>query len=211
MGGPLPKQFLKISGKPVIFHTIEIFSPTDKMILVLPQDFIGTWKEICSEYDNVRDHFVVSGGETRFHSVRNGLESLGSESELVAIHDAARPLTTRELAEKAFREAAIHGSAIPVIPVNDTIRELEAETSRIVPRQKLRIVQTPQVFSREVITSAYRSEFNPSFTDDAAILESMGMRVNYFRGENQNLKITFPEDLVIAEAILNHRKSQFRP
>lgn len=204
LGGEIPKQFLPIGGIPILMRTIKIFYQYDnsiKIIVVLPKDHFAYWKELCQQYNFTISHEIVDGGETRFHSVKNGL-SLATDG-LVGIHDAARPFTSIELIKRSFDSAKEHGSAIPIIDLVDSLRKIGGDgTSYIVDRSAYKMVQTPQVFDVEILKTAYQSDFDPSFTDDASVVESTGKSVYLVGGERNNIKITTSFDLVLAKTIL---------
>lgn len=202
-GGDTPKQFLEISGKPLLYYPMKVFEPLAHIILVLPHDNISLWNDLCRRYGIRISHNIIPGGASRPESVKNGLEAIPVSEGFVAIHDAVRPLVSADLAENAFLEAIKFGSAVPVVKVNDTIRKLSGNTSNIVDRTDLRQVQTPQVFDLKLITQAYQQKFDPSFTDDAALVEAIGHKVHYFQGEALNFKITMKEDLEIAKQLIS--------
>jgi 2-C-methyl-D-erythritol 4-phosphate cytidylyltransferase len=204
MGGALPKQFTIVGGEPILARTINTFHkalPASRIVVVLPADQIEFWRNYSSRF-SVAKHSMVEGGAERFYSVKNGIEALSEGVDLIAIHDGVRPLASKEMILRAVACAAEHGSAIPVVEVVDSIRTVEGNTSRIVPRSSLRAVQTPQIFSAPTIRVAYDTTFSPAFTDDASVVEAMGERVTLCEGERSNIKITTPEDLTIAEALL---------
>lgn len=207
-GGPVPKQFLELAGKPVLMHTIEKFSRLQpvSIILVLPQGQFGHWRQLCEEYALTVPHRVVAGGESRFHSVKNALDAVDVEvGDLVAVHDGVRPLVSVDLIDRLFTAAAECGAAIPVVPMTDSVRLLNADgSSRALPRALLRAVQTPQAFDGTVLKAAYDVPFSPDFTDDASVVEMTGKQVKLVDGETTNIKITHPLDIVVAEDILNH-------
>ena len=208
MGGEMPKQFLPLSGKPMLMHTVRAFfdySSDIHITLVLHPDYMDHWDDLCRQYGCPTPHRVVAGGERRFDSVKNGLDTLQGEG-VVAIHDAVRPLVNQKLIADSFSEAALYGTAIPVIPLNDTIREISNGSSRIVDRTNLFMVQTPQVFSLPAIKDAYRQPYSAGFTDDAAVIEASGGKINFIPGDPENFKITFREDMTRAEMILNERR-----
>ena len=204
MGTPTPKQFLELNNLPVIMHSMAAFlaySTSVKLILVLPEDFVADWKSLCEKYQFTHAHEICIGGNTRFQSVKNGLKLAGDEG-LVAIHDAARPLLSQFLIDYCFKEAALKGNAVPSLHLKDSVRELSGEENRPIDRDKLRLIQTPQVFEASLIKKAFEQAFKSSFTDDASVVESMGIGINLVAGEEKNIKITTPVDLTIAEAIL---------
>lgn len=214
MGGDLPKQFIPIEGKPVLIHTLEAFyrwDDTAELILVLPEDHQPYWKMLCKEIGCKAPHQIVNGGETRFHSVRNGLhflkekriaEGLSGEKALVAIHDGVRPLVTMEVIQNCFAEAKLSGAAIPIVPVVDSLRECTDQGSRPVDRSRYQAVQTPQVFDFDLLIQAYEQPYTELFTDDASVVESLGHEVKTVPGNRENIKITTPMDLLLAEALI---------
>ena len=208
MGGPQPKQFLELAGRPVLMHTLEAFDRWDasaRLIVVLPEDQIDTWKRLCEAHVFGRTHHVVAGGETRFHSVRNGLGAVASNG-LIAVHDGVRPLVAPSVIAACFAAAADGGAAVPVVPVVESVREVDADGgSRPVDRTRLRVVQTPQVFRADVLRAAYCLPYDPRFTDDASVVEASGVAVRLVPGNRENIKLTTPMDLLLAEQLM-HRE-----
>lgn len=205
MGGPQPKQFLELAGRPVLMHTLEAFDRWDasaRLIVVLPEDQIDTWKRLCEAHVFSRIHRVVAGGETRFHSVRNGLGAVASNG-LIAVHDGVRPLVAPSVIAACFAAAADGGAAVPVVPVVESVREVDADGgSRPVDRTRLRMVQTPQVFRADVLRAAYCLPYDPRFTDDASVVEASGVAVHLVPGNRENIKLTTPMDLLLAEQLM---------
>ena len=205
MGGPQPKQFLELAGRPVLMHTLEAFDRWDasaRLIVVLPEDQIETWKRLCEAHVFGRIHRVVAGGETRFHSVRNGLGAVASDG-LIAVHDGVRPLVAPSVIAACLAAAADGGAAVPVVPVVESVREVDADGgSRPVDRTRLRVVQTPQVFRADVLRAAYRLPYDPRFTDDASVVEASGVAVRLVPGNRENIKLTTPMDLLLAEQLM---------
>lgn len=205
MGGPQPKQFLELAGRPVLMHTLEAFDRWDasaRLIVVLPEDQIDTWKRLCEAHVFGRIHRVVAGGETRFHSVRNGLDAVASDG-LIAVHDGVRPLVAPSVIAACFAAAADGGAAVPVVPVVESVREVDADGgSRPVDRTRLRVVQTPQVFRADVLRAAYCLPYDPRFTDDASVVEASGVAVRLIPGNRENIKLTTPMDLLLAEQLM---------
>lgn len=204
MGSDLPKQFLPIGGKPVLMHTIEAFHHFDrtmKIILVLPQEQQTYWQELCAKHSFVIEHTVVDGGETRFHSVKNGLACVNSG--LVGVHDGVRPFVSPEVIKCCYELAAIKKAVIPVIDVVETVRHITETGSETVSRNDYKLVQTPQVFDAELLKQAYAQEYTPFFTDDASVVEAMGVSVCLAEGNRENIKITTPFDLKISSALVN--------
>ncbi len=205
MGGPQPKQFLELAGRPVLMHTLEAFDRWDasaRLIVVLPEDQIDTWKRLCEAHVFGRIHRVVAGGETRFHSVQNGLGAVASDG-LIAVHDGVRPLVAPSVIAACFAAAADGGAAVPVVPVVESVREVDADGgSRPVDRARLRVVQTPQVFRADVLRAAYCLPYDPRFTDDASVVEASGVAVRLVPGNRENIKLTTPMDLLLAEQLM---------
>ena len=207
MGGDIPKQFLPIKGKPVLMRTIERFhecSPQLRVILVLPREQQDYWHTLCRDYSFGIDHTVVDGGDTRFGSCRNGLAAIPDDEEgVVGIHDGVRPFVSADTVERCFAQARQCGAAIPVLPVTDSLRRVsgDGKSSHGVNRSEYRAVQTPQAFSIQVLKKAYRQPYQDSFTDDASVVEAMGVKVDMVEGNRENIKLTTPFDLKIAETL----------
>ncbi len=203
MGTDIPKQFLEIAGKPVLMHTIERFISFDKsvkIIIVLPDNHLSYWEELKVKYSFDIPHTVVKGGSSRFLSVKNGLV-YADKPGLVAIHDGVRPFVSIGTIKRCFEGAKKHGNAIPVISAADSLRIITDKGSIAVDRHNIRQVQTPQVFDIELIKKAFLQEYNPSFTDDATVLEKTGEEINMVEGNVENIKITNSGDLIISEAL----------
>ena len=204
MGSDLPKQFIPVSGKPVLMRTIEAFHSYDSnidIILVLPYSHQVYWKELCANYHFGIPHTIAMGGETRFHSVKNGLGLVNGG--IVAVQDGVRPFASKEMIGRCFDAAEKYHAVIPVIDSTDSLREMTDGTkSRIIDRSKIRLVQTPQVFHTDILKKAYETEFKDTFTDDASVVEAMGIDVHLVKGEVTNIKITTPLDLKIGELIV---------
>jgi 2-C-methyl-D-erythritol 4-phosphate cytidylyltransferase len=210
MGGDLPKQFMPVCGKPVLMHTIQAFYDYDtqiRIILVLPEDQIAYWEQLCETQAFAIPHQLVKGGETRFHSVKNGLMEVG-ENTLVGVHDGVRPLVSREIIAEAYRIAESEKAAFPAIPVTDSVRERgnDLGESHAVDRSQYFLVQTPQVFLSDILLDAYSQDYRESFTDDVSVVESAGIcRPVMFEGNRENIKITSPVDLIIAKHLMKCR------
>lgn len=261
MGADLPKQFLPIGGRPVLMHTLEAFEraiPGIQLVLVLPADQQDFWRDLCLQHAFTLPHTIATGGPTRFHSVKNGLKSLGLspnsspireltpnpsprgegnfwEESLVAVHDGVRPFVSEDVIRRCFAAARDHGAAVPVVPVVETLRQLSpaaspsssspsvastspssplvgafggfpadvaASSSRTVDRSLFRLVQTPQTFQLPLLLRAYEQPYREAFTDDASVVEALGHPITLVEGNRENIKITTPFDLVIAEALL---------
>jgi 2-C-methyl-D-erythritol 4-phosphate cytidylyltransferase len=200
-----PKQFIELLGKPVLMYTLEAFNRFDsnmEVIVVLPAEQIAYWEQLCLNYDFPLRHRVVAGGETRFQSVKNGLSALSS-CDLVAIHDGVRPLVSQTTIENCFSLAEKQGTAIPVLPVVESLREGSMEESVPVNRSLYYSVQTPQIFSTSTLLKAYEQPYDHLFTDDASVVERAGFNVSLVEGNRENIKITHPVDLKIAEYFLS--------
>ena len=199
-----PKQFLEIRDKPVIFHSIMAFADFFEdflPVVVLCKSQMKRWQELCRIHNFTLPHKLAEGGATRFQSVRNGLSLIPDEG-LVAIHDAVRPLVSRQTIINCLGDAAKYGSAVPSTPVVDSIREIVGQTNRILNRETLRNIQTPQVFDAKLIKKAYQQDYSSSFTDCASVFENAGNTVHLTDGNVENIKITTPYDLVIADALM---------
>ncbi len=207
MGGELPKQFLPLSGKPVLMRTLELFEgEVNRIILVLPEDHIPFWQELCQRYHFTLPHTVALGGETRFHSVRSGLSHLPQEG-LVAVHDGVRPLASQALIRRSFEEAERSGAALPACPVTDSLRLRQDEgKSEAVDRSRYVAVQTPQTFDLGRLQRAYQHAYSPLFTDDASVYEAASLgSITLIDGEETNIKLTTPRDLLLAELLLREK------
>ncbi len=204
MKSEIPKQFIEIAGKPILMHTIEKFREFDgsiEIITVLPENQLRFWSELQEKYSFSVPHTLVKGGKTRFDSVRNGLGFI-YEPGLVAIHDGVRPFVSIETIKRCFDTAEKHGNAVPVISPSDSLRIVAENGNEPVDRTKIKLIQTPQVFRTELIRYAYRQDYIPEFTDDAIVLERTGAKINLVEGNRENIKITNPEDLIIAGALI---------
>ncbi len=204
-GSTIPKQFLPLKGLPILMHTIRRFASFDsamQIVVVLPESQLSYWRELCSEYQFAVSHEIAIGGKTRFESVSNGLR-LVEEGAVVAVHDGVRPLVSEVVLRRVFDLAEQKGSAIPVMPSKESVRMIDEEgMSHAVDRSTIRMVQTPQVFRYETIIRAYKQPFSELFTDDASVVEAAGQTVFLTEGNAENVKITTPEDLLFAEAVM---------
>ncbi|MDT8401651.1 MAG: 2-C-methyl-D-erythritol 4-phosphate cytidylyltransferase [Bacteroidales bacterium] len=207
MGSKVPKQFLMLAGKPLIFHTINKFTDYDpgiEIILVLPRGTETRWKELCEQFDFSHKHGIVEGGSERFDSVKNGL-SMVRQQALVAVHDAVRPLVSPGTIDRAFSMAEKKGNAVPFIRPTESVREIvDNKTNRSLRRDRLALIQTPQVFRSDILLASYARSYKPSFTDDASVVEAAGHKINLVEGNRENIKITTMDDLVLAEAMINY-------
>lgn len=210
MGAEIPKQFIELAGLPVLMHTITAFRKTFQdmeIIVVLPESQIRNWKNLCLKHNFILPFETCVGGETRFHSVKNGLSMLEGDG-LVGIHDGVRPLVSEETIKRCYNDAAIYGNSVPVIEIVETVRLLDSDKSSIVDRSHLRLVQTPQVFRVQSLKEAYNLEYKPHFTDDASVLENSGEIIHLTEGNRENIKITHPLDLLIGECLLRKMLEQ---
>ncbi|MBQ2958760.1 MAG: 2-C-methyl-D-erythritol 4-phosphate cytidylyltransferase [Alistipes sp.] len=204
MQSALPKQFMMLGGLPVVAHTINTFSealPGAEIVVVLPEEHIPLWRNLAARFD-IAVHRCIAGGKERFHSVKNGLDALSEEVEYVAVHDGVRALATKKMILRVQLAAEETEAAIPVTEVVDSYRRVDGSESYIVPRSALRIVQTPQTFSAELLRRAYEQPFSDKFTDDASVVEALGAKITLVEGERRNIKLTTPEDMAIAERLL---------
>lgn len=204
MGSDIPKQFLELNEKPVLMHTMQVFYDYDaayRIVLVLPSAQQEFWSDLCLSYNFSVPHQIASGGETRFHSVRNGLETI-NEAGIVFIHDGVRPLVSHQTIERCDQMAQKSGNAIPVLPVNESLRKRDANGTVSVDRSLYYSVQTPQTFKSEQIKEAFNQEYDPAFTDDASVVEKAGFTVHLVEGNPENIKITTPTDFIIAGAFM---------
>lgn len=204
MKSRIPKQFMDIAGVPVLMHTLNAFLkavPSVHLVLVLPAGQIDTWNALIEKHSFRAPHRVTEGGQKRFYSVKNGLEHVPADS-VVAIHDGVRPVVASRLILTCFRDALRYGSAVPCIVPAESVRVMTEGTHKPMDRNDIRIIQTPQAFQAALIKKAYQQPFRDSFTDDATVLERSGMPVHLIQGDPLNIKITCPEDLILAEAIM---------
>lgn len=206
MGSDIPKQFLPIGGKPVLMRTLERFrqySTTLQIILVLPKAQQDYWQKLCKEYAFDIDYQLADGGETRFHSVQNGLAKIPDNAQgVVGVHDGVRPFPSIDVIRNCYETAREKKAVIPVIPVVETVRHLKGDTSVTVPRNEYRLVQTPQTFDIQLLKEANRQPYNEGFTDDASVVETFGFNITLVEGNRENIKITTPYDLKIAEVLI---------
>jgi len=204
MKGAVPKQFMMLNKKPIIHYSIEAFyshDPSTKIILVIHPGFLKHWENLCLEYKTDIPFEIAKGGNTRFDSVKNGLQLIDEEG-FVAIHDAARPLVDAGFIGYNFSEAEVYGSAVPGVKVNDTIRQIDGETSCQLDRALLRAIQTPQIFKVSEFRKAYMQSWQPVFTDDASVMEAAGFPIHLTEGKPSNIKLTLSQDIEIAEVLL---------
>ena len=219
MGSDIPKQFLPIGGKPVLMRTLERFraySEALQIILVLPEAQQDYWQKLCQQYEFQVDYQIANGGQTRFHSVQNGLALIPDDAEgVVGVHDGVRPFPSIEVIRNCYETARTAKAVIPVIPIVETVRQILLNNpntpsnpgSITVPRDQYRLVQTPQTFDIQLLKAANRQPYNDGFTDDASVVESYGRQITLVEGNRENIKITTPYDITVAEAIINSQSS----
>lgn len=208
MQSPVPKQFLKLDGKPVILHSIQAFinyDPAINVLLVLPADQFAAWEKIVKDYNVTTPVKVIAGGETRFDSVRYGLSLVDDANSLVGIHDAVRPLVSQKTISGAFKSAERYGSGIPAVPMSDSIRQIDSGRSIAVDRSKFCIVQTPQCFQYALLSKAYQQEYRYTFTDDASVVEADSNEMHLVDGNLDNFKLTTRLDFVLAETLFKNQ------
>lgn len=208
MGAPLPKQFLPINGRPIIMHTIERFAeamPGINIVLVLHPDYVDLWRNLCTKHKFDYPCTITTGGKERFDSVRNGLAVISDNSQdaVVGVHDAVRPLVSAEVIRNAYAEASELGAVVPALPSIESVRIMNDDgTSQSIARHKVMMVQTPQVFSLPLLREAYNQPYCPDFTDDASVVEAYGHAISIVDGNRENIKLTTPQDMHIAEILL---------
>ncbi|MEA4887291.1 MAG: 2-C-methyl-D-erythritol 4-phosphate cytidylyltransferase [Bacteroides graminisolvens] len=204
MGGEQPKQFLPLKGRPVLMHTLEQFYRSDvamEIILVLPHEQQNYWKQLCEEHHFTIKHRVADGGESRFHSVKNGLSLIEAPS-IVGVHDGVRPFVSVDVIDRCYELALTKEAVVPVVDVVDTVRHITKNGSETVDRSAYKLVQTPQVFNADLLLKGYEQAYSSAFTDDASVVEAMGVKVTLTPGNRENIKLTTPFDLKVAEALL---------
>jgi 2-C-methyl-D-erythritol 4-phosphate cytidylyltransferase len=204
MQNVIAKQFLLLKNKPVLMHTLSAFYTSvfkPEIILVLHPDLHQYWEELCQKYSFQIPHLLIKGGEQRFHSVRNGLMAIKGDG-IVAVHDAVRPLVSAKLIANAYEIAEEKGNAVACIKASDSIRKIKDNDSKVIDREALVFIQTPQTFQISQLRIAYQQHYKLKFTDDASVVERAGFKINLIEGERNNLKITYPEDLELANFLL---------
>lgn len=210
MGSTLPKQFMTLAGKPLLYYTLQTFlkSYSDmQVILVLPEEYTDMGREIVDAwFEKERVQFAI-GGDTRFQSVKNGL-ALVEDEAIIFIHDGVRCLVTEELIHRCYRQALDLGTAIPSITSRDSVRRLMEDGNEAIPRDEIQLIQTPQTFHSKILIPAFAIDFKERFTDEASVVEAYGLRVSLVTGETTNIKITEPSDMLMAEAIMQSREQQ---
>lgn len=212
MGSDIPKQFLLLHNKPILWHSVNAFANAFDdigLIIVLPESYLEKGEKILADFSATHTIDFVKGGETRFHSVKNGLNLVKDEA-IIFVHDAVRCLVTKDLIHRCYQQALAKTCAIPAIAATDTIRYIEGKKNLLLDREKIRIVQTPQTFQSEILLKAFSQDYKESFTDEASVAESMGKEIFLIEGENENIKITRAIDLIVAEKILENLENKAR-
>ena len=209
MNSAIPKQFMQLSGRPVLFYTIEAFFNWNtgvQIIVVLPENQYNEWGKLIKQYSFKISHKICPGGNTRFHSVQNGLKLIEEEDTIVAIHDGVRPLIGSKMIQNCYDAAALKGAAIPAIALKDSIRIVSQDSSnKAVNRNDYRIIQTPQCFKASILKTAYKQSYNSAFTDDASVVEAAGNSIELIEGDQENIKITTGADLLYAETLIKRQ------
>lgn len=208
MGGEVPKQFLPIGGKPVLMHTIEAFRKAledVQIVLVLPAEQHDYWQKLCKKFSFRSPELIARGGETRFHSVKNGLSLLPDDADaVVGVHDGVRPFVSAETIQRCYKAAAEGKAVVPVAPIVETVRQILPDGCSVTrPRDEYRLVQTPQTFPLSLLKEAYQQHYQDSFTDDASVVEAMGKEIVMVEGNRENIKLTTPEDLRFAQFLVS--------
>jgi len=200
----IPKQFLFLKNKPVLYYSIKAFLDAYEdmeVILVLPSDHIGKGREIIDGYFDASQFKITAGGKTRFHSVQNGLSLIGKEEAIIFVHDGVRCLLSTDLIKECYQTALALGSAVPAVSCTDSVRMINNKGNKILDRKKIKLIQTPQTFHSKILLPAFAIDYKEKFTDEATVVEAFGLKVNLIEGEIYNIKITRPEDLVMAACI----------
>lgn len=204
MESSVPKQFMLLNKLPVLMHTLKRFidfNSSMSIVIVLPENQFGEWEKLCVKHDFVINYTLVAGGENRFLSVKNGLNSIETNDGIVFIHDGVRPLVSHDTIQRCLETTIEKGNAVPVMPVVESLRIVEGDINQSVDRSKYVNIQTPQVFHLKEIKKAYQMGYDSSFTDDTSVLERLGKKINLVEGNRENIKITHPQDLLIAEVL----------
>jgi 2-C-methyl-D-erythritol 4-phosphate cytidylyltransferase len=208
MQSALPKQFIELCGKPVLMHTIKAFynsGLSPQIILALHAGYHELWAQLCTKHSFTIPHKIIAGGETRFHSIRNAVDSIADEDALIAVHDAVRPLVSADIINEAYICAMENGTAVTAVKSRDSIRQVNGNISTSLNRDSIYLVQTPQTFQSALLKKAYEQPYTDKFTDDASVVEQSGVAITLIAGDHSNIKITFPEDIAIAEALIKKK------
>ncbi|MCR9171414.1 MAG: 2-C-methyl-D-erythritol 4-phosphate cytidylyltransferase [bacterium] len=203
MRGDIPKQFMEVAGKPILFHTIALFhsfNNSAQIIVTLPESWLSYWEELINTYQFDVPHEVIAGGQERFHSIKNALQSCNEP--IVMVHDGVRPLVSSETLQRCVDALENYNAVIPVVPVKESLRKVFGKKSEALIRSEYRIVQTPQCFEKSVLEQAYAQDYHDGITDDASLVEQNGEYIHLVEGNDENIKITTPMDLLLAESLL---------
>jgi len=203
MGSEIPKQFMEVAGKPILFHTISLFNEFNKsaqILITLPESWLNYWEELVNTYQFDVPHRIVSGGQERFHSIKNALQYC--EEPIVMVHDGVRPLVSAETLNRCVKALENYNAVIPVVPVKESLRQVTGNSTQALVRSEYRIVQTPQCFEKTVLEQAYAQDYHDGITDDASLVEQFGEYIHIIEGNDENIKITTPMDLILAEELL---------
>jgi 2-C-methyl-D-erythritol 4-phosphate cytidylyltransferase len=205
MNSAIPKQFLLLNGKPVMYYAIHTFLQTFddcKIILVLPEEHIAAGQEIIDAFFDYKRIQIVIGGRTRFHSVQNGLAHINDEDSIVFVHDAVRPMVSAALIKRCYDAAISFGTAVPVVDCKDSVRIINEDGNEAIERSSVKLVQTPQAFHGKILLPAFKIDYKDKFTDEATVVEAFGLKVSLVDGDEANIKITKPVDILVAESML---------
>lgn len=211
MQSALPKQFIELCGEPVLMHTIRAFynsQSSPQIILALHGSYHELWAQLCAKHNFTIPHKIITGGQTRFHSIKNAVDSVADDDVLIAVHDAVRPIVSADIINEAYRCAAENGTAVTAVKSRDSIRQVKGNGSESLNRDSIYLVQTPQTFQSAILKKAYEQPYTDTFTDDASVVEQSGVAITLIEGDYSNIKITFPEDVAIAEALINKKSHQ---
>jgi 2-C-methyl-D-erythritol 4-phosphate cytidylyltransferase len=203
MGGSIPKQFIEVAGKPLLFHTISLFfkhNPNAQILITLPDSWMDHWNELIDSYQFEIPHQIVAGGDERFHSIKNALQHC--DEQIVLVHDGVRPLVSSETLTRCIKGLEDHNAVIPVTPVKESLRRMSGKQSEALIRSEFRNVQTPQCFKKSILDRAYEQAYHEGITDDASLVEQLGEHIHCVEGNDENIKITTPMDLILAETLL---------
>jgi 2-C-methyl-D-erythritol 4-phosphate cytidylyltransferase len=205
MNNTIPKQFLLLNGKPVMYYAINTFLQTFddcKIVLVLPEEHIATGQEIIDAFFDYQRIQIVVGGRTRFHSVQNGLAHINDEDSIVFVHDAVRPMVSAALVQRCYDAAIEFGTAVPAVDCKDSVRIINDDSNEAIERSSVKLVQTPQAFHAKILLPAFKIDYKDKFTDEATVVEAFGLKVSLVDGDEANIKITKPVDILVAESML---------
>jgi 2-C-methyl-D-erythritol 4-phosphate cytidylyltransferase len=205
MNSDLPKQFLELDKKPILLLTLEnlhAFDSQAEFIITLPSEWMDYWKEVLIKHSCTIPHQLIPGGQERFHSIKNALEA--ATGEVIAIHDGVRPFVSHQTLDRLFQDLNRNLAVIPVLSIKESLRKIDVSETEHVNRENFKLVQTPQCFERTLINQAYQQDYDRNFTDDASVVEAYGYKITWVEGNEENIKITSPFDLLIAQTLLKN-------